>query len=170
VPSHAEIIVRAAKDLLEKRDPMKRAERAAERLKGVKSSKALEPGGACGHASADAVPGEVESHHGEVESCAGEDESRVERIESCAEEVHHPRKALPQSVKNAVWIRDEGQCTYVHGDGSRCASRMMLELDHILMVCRGGRNEAANVRLRCRYHNRHTAEESLRKILPRRFG
>ena len=37
----------------------------------------------------------------------------------------------------------------------------MLEIDHIVPVCRGGEDSLTNLRLRCRAHNQHTAEIAL---------
>ena len=67
------------------------------------------------------------------------------------------RKPIPAAIKHAVWIRDQGRCTYINPDGSRCEATMMLEIDHATMICRGGGNETENLRLFCRYHNGHQA-------------
>jgi hypothetical protein len=50
-------------------------------------------------------------------------------------------------------------CTYVAEDGKRCEARAFLELDHIDPKARGGSNDAANLRIRCRAHNQLWAEE-----------
>jgi 5-methylcytosine-specific restriction endonuclease McrA len=68
------------------------------------------------------------------------------------------RRPIPAAIKHAVWIRDQGRCPYINPDGGRCEVRMMLEIDHREMVCRGGENEAENLSLRCRYHNAHQAK------------
>jgi hypothetical protein len=43
--------------------------------------------------------------------------------------------------------------------GGRCPSRANLELDHIVSRALGGGDEATNLRVRCRAHNRLHAEE-----------
>ena len=65
---------------------------------------------------------------------------------------------IPAHVKRAVRERDGDRCTFVSESGRRCASRTMLEFDHIDAVARGGEATLGNVRLRCRPHNQLTAE------------
>jgi hypothetical protein len=65
---------------------------------------------------------------------------------------------VPAHVKNAVWKRDGGQCTFVSESGKRCPARSMLEFDHVLEVARGGQATVGGMRLRCRAHNQFTAE------------
>jgi len=63
-------------------------------------------------------------------------------------------------VKRAVWVRDQGQCTFVGERGERCPSRRFLEFDHVDPVARGGQATVAGVRLRCRGHNQYEAERT----------
>jgi hypothetical protein len=77
------------------------------------------------------------------------------------EKLKNPRRTIRTSIRNRVWVRDGGQCTFTHGNGERCKSKMMLELDHIVMFCRGGENTEENLTLRCRYHNQFAAEKNL---------
>jgi hypothetical protein len=67
---------------------------------------------------------------------------------------------IPMHVRNAVWERDQGQCTFMSEAGKRCPARRMLEFDHILEVARGGASNVENIRLRCRAHNQYTAEQT----------
>jgi 5-methylcytosine-specific restriction endonuclease McrA len=75
-----------------------------------------------------------------------------------------PRRAsadprhIPAHVRNAVWERDGGQCTFVGESGLRCAERRIVEFDHVDPVARGGDATVANLRLRCRVHNQYAAE------------
>ena len=68
---------------------------------------------------------------------------------------------IPAQVKQAVWKRDGGACTFIGETGHACGSRWMVEFDHIHEVARGGEATIENVRLRCRLcryrHNRHYA-------------
>ncbi|HUQ08351.1 MAG TPA: HNH endonuclease signature motif containing protein [Kofleriaceae bacterium] len=68
---------------------------------------------------------------------------------------------IPAEVRRAVYERDAGQCTFTSDDGMRCDERRFLELDHITMVCRGGQPTVDGLRLRCKPHNQHAAEEAL---------
>ena len=67
---------------------------------------------------------------------------------------------VPASVRNAVWERDGGQCTFVSESGHRCEMRRLIEFDHELEVARGGKSTLENVRLRCRAHNQYAAERT----------
>jgi hypothetical protein len=69
------------------------------------------------------------------------------------------RRHVPRAVRREVYARDDEQCTYVDAEGNRCPARGFLELDHIHAKALGGSDEAANLRLRCRAHNRLHAEE-----------
>jgi len=70
------------------------------------------------------------------------------------------RRHIPAAVKGAVFERDGGRCTFTGDDGHRCESRVRLEFDHQLPVARGGESTVDNVRLRCRAHNQHAAEQA----------
>ena len=48
---------------------------------------------------------------------------------------------------------------HVSADGKRCGARGFLELDHIVPHALGGSDEAENLRVRCRPHNRLYAEQ-----------
>jgi hypothetical protein len=61
---------------------------------------------------------------------------------------------IPASVKQAVWQRDQGRCTYRDDStGNSCNSEFGLELDHIQPFALGGANTIENLRLRCKTHN-----------------
>jgi 5-methylcytosine-specific restriction endonuclease McrA len=68
------------------------------------------------------------------------------------------RRHIPVHVRQAVWARDGGRCTYVSATGQRCPARTRLEFDHLQEVARGGEATVANLRLRCRGHNQLAAE------------
>ena len=61
-------------------------------------------------------------------------------------------------MRDAVWARDRGRCTFVSPGGKRCGSRWDLEIDHIVPVARGGESRPENLRLLCSRHNRLEAE------------
>ena len=67
---------------------------------------------------------------------------------------------IPNEVKRAVWQRDGGQCTYESESGRRCEARGDVEFDHVVECARGGQPTVENLRLRCRGHNQHTAEQT----------
>lgn len=66
---------------------------------------------------------------------------------------------IPVAVRQALWERDQGQCTYVAPDGTRCTARRHLHFDHIVPFALGGKTEMGNLRLRCFAHNQLYAKE-----------
>ena len=66
---------------------------------------------------------------------------------------------IPNAIKREVYERDGGRCTFVDGRGRRCAETCALELDHLDGFARTHRHEAARIRLLCRAHNQHAAEQ-----------
>jgi 5-methylcytosine-specific restriction endonuclease McrA len=67
---------------------------------------------------------------------------------------------IKNEVKREVHARDGGQCTFTSESGRRCEARDNIEFDHVRPVSRGGRSDAANVRLLCRAHNQLRAEQT----------
>src|SRR5204862_7230588 len=65
---------------------------------------------------------------------------------------------VPAHVRQAVWERDGGQCTFVSKDGKRCDERGRLEFDHIQEFARGGKSTIEAMRLLRRAHNQYAAE------------
>ncbi len=70
---------------------------------------------------------------------------------------------IPDEVRDAVWLRDGGQCTFVAVDGTRCRCRTGLEVDHINPFAHHGGRELSNLRLLCGGHNRLAAERTMGK-------
>jgi 5-methylcytosine-specific restriction endonuclease McrA len=65
---------------------------------------------------------------------------------------------IPTETRDLVFLRDEGRCTYVSEDGTRCACREGLEVDHISPFALHGDHELSNLRLLCKTHNLLEAE------------
>ena len=71
------------------------------------------------------------------------------------------KRRIPQWVKDEVWKRDGGRCTFVAGDGRRCAETGGLEYDHLIPWALGGpSNDPKNIRLLCRAHNQALARKA----------
>ena len=63
---------------------------------------------------------------------------------------------IPAAVKQEVWRRDQGCCSYVDPhSGRRCGSRFLLQIDHVVPVTHGGGAEPGNLRLLCAPHHRY---------------
>ena len=79
--------------------------------------------------------------------------------------VHTPTggsaRHIPAAVRDEVYVRDGGQCTFKATSGKRCESRKGLEIDHIVPVSAGGTNEISNLRLLCPAHNLREGERTL---------
>ena len=63
---------------------------------------------------------------------------------------------VPAHVRNAVWERDKGRCTFVGTNGHTCNSIQFVEIDHV--DPRRKENTVEGLRLRCRTHNQLEAE------------
>ena len=70
------------------------------------------------------------------------------------------KRCIPSHIRRAVWERDQGRCTFVSANGTRCKARRLLEFDHIDPVARGGQATLDRMRLRCRAHNQYEAERA----------
>lgn len=68
---------------------------------------------------------------------------------------------IPVSIRDEVFTRDGGQCTYVAPDGNRCQATHALQVDHIRPYSAGGTHNRENLRLLCAAHNRLAAEQTL---------
>ena len=99
----------ALEDLLDKRDPLRKAERAKARAENSPSS---------GKEASDEVEAEAEAVSA-LASPGNGDQSPTKKSPS--------RSAIPAATRHAVWLRDRGQCTWKHPGGSRCPERAMTE-------------------------------------------
>lgn len=69
-------------------------------------------------------------------------------------------RRITQCVKDFVWRRDDGRCSFTGPDGVRCTAIKNLEYDHIRPWALGGSSDdPANIRLLCRAHNQHAARK-----------
>ena len=61
---------------------------------------------------------------------------------------------IPSVVRHHVWMKDQGQCTYICLKTKRkCSSNHLLQIDHIKPFSLGGKSEPDNLRLLCANHN-----------------
>jgi 5-methylcytosine-specific restriction endonuclease McrA len=143
VPTDAEIFMKAVGDLLTKRDPLRKAERAAARQRNLDD--------------------DLGSRNNNVEKTVENNDAAVAApkegptIAATRQQQNIAGRYIPAAVRHQVWLRDQGQCTHMHPDGSRCQEKMMIELDHINLYCRGGEHSASNLQVKCRLHNNFAA-------------
>jgi hypothetical protein len=166
-PSHGQVISKALNDLLEKRDPLRRAARANERAnkKGQKAD-TTGTGRAVDQSTfiadtdiADTVIDDTDIADTVIDDteCRGRTGSGT----SCPPQHQKHRPAVPARIKHAVYLRDHGQCTFRYSNGERCPSKSMLEIDHKKPWSLGGDHKVDNLRLLCREHNQLTAQIDL---------
>lgn len=63
-------------------------------------------------------------------------------------------RRIARPLRDAVWTRDGGRCTFVGPDDRRCTATRYLEIDHVQPFALGGRSDdPENLRLTCRAHN-----------------
>jgi len=90
-----------------------------------------------------------------------------QRLGKASRPRHSPEDGDPQNssraTRRAVFERDGERCTFTDADGHRCPATTWLELDHVIARARGGTSELANLRVRCRAHNRLYAEQTFGK-------
>src|SRR5450755_4696716 len=60
---------------------------------------------------------------------------------------------LSAPVTRSVYLRDQGQCSFVSADGRRCGARAFLQLDHVEPWAALGAPVTENIRILCRAHN-----------------
>jgi 5-methylcytosine-specific restriction endonuclease McrA len=126
---------------LDKRDPMKRAQRQLVKGKLQKSQqKKQEP----------AVKSINRKSSGEkLKSYASVASGR-----NFARAKSDKRKPIPASIQHQLQLRDQGQCTHRDQGGRRCPSRRFLEAHHIKPVSNGGDNSLENLTLFCSGHHK----------------
>jgi hypothetical protein len=78
-----------------------------------------------------------------------------------AREAHPPVPALsnpryiPAALRHQIFYRDQGRCRHKNPDGSRCESRMFLQIHHIQPLCQGGTTTLENLITVCCAHHQH---------------
>lgn len=85
------------------------------------------------------------------ENVRGEGSSEKEGAEFKVKTRH-----IPSTLRHAVWMRDQGRCSYIDiASGRRCGSKYQLQVDHIHPWSLGGESTLSNLQLLCGQHNRH---------------
>lgn len=66
---------------------------------------------------------------------------------------------IPQEIRDQVFKRDGGKCTYIGSDGVRCCSTWDVEVHHRQPFARNGSHSLDNLTLLCRRHNSYEAKQ-----------
>ena len=151
VPTNGEVFLRAIEDLLDRRDPVRRAQRAK-----VRSEKKQVLGSsdrsAAGAGSTHKKPSDRNEQQRSVSPPVPDRSESLQRI---------ARPPIPRQTQHNIWLRDGRRCTHRYPDGDRCEETMMLELDHISPWSRCRTHVEGNLRVVCRRHNQRNADLDL---------
>ena len=85
---------------------------------------------------------------------------KMRRPKTRAAEAKATRRRIGKPVRDQVFLRDGGSCSFVSAAGRRCGSTHALQIDHVRPWAMGGSSELDNLRLLCGRHNRHRARQS----------
>ena len=66
---------------------------------------------------------------------------------------------IPDAIKREVFERAGGRCTFTDEHGRRCGETGALEFDHLDGFARTRLHRADRIRLLCRAHNQHSADQ-----------
>ena len=64
------------------------------------------------------------------------------------------RTAIPASMRHAVLLRTQGQCSHKNAEGIQCNQIRWLHLHHLKPLSEGGKHETENLTLLCSGHHR----------------
>lgn len=153
-------------EYLDRHSPEKRIQRRNSR-KRRGSTAGKESGGKKEHHAEDTVTEGIEDQAiktGELETGVPPPHGR-QRGEDRRSTGRNPTKRpakrtrhIPRAVRDEVFARDGGRCTFISDNGKRCNSDWNLEIDHVIPFAKGGDNSPENLRLLCAEHNRLAAE------------
>ena len=136
--------------LIEKKSPVKRAERRELRLARKSEKTAKKPN----------LLHTPKANVGAVFTPA--------RSQETGKTLKKTRK-IPISIRDEVYKRANGMCTYTSEDGKQCKSRWDLEIEHENPVSFGGNNNIGNLTLHCRKHNLLKAKDKMGDDFIKRF-
>ena len=159
MPSEEEAILKCIEDLLEKRDPLRKAARVAKRAQKK----------AAAEKDSDRTP-ELPKES----ETAMANSPRVTSVPKWETNYQLPsapkadsalkprgRKGIPAAIVHQIWQRDGYCCVNDLPDGSRCSAKIGLQVDHLRPVAFGQDNRLENLRLVCRQCNIAAAEKIL---------
>jgi len=64
------------------------------------------------------------------------------------------RQPIPQSTRHKLWLKFQGQCSYLGDNHQHCYERRFLHIHHEKPVAKGGTNDLTNLSLLCAGHHR----------------
>jgi 23S rRNA maturation mini-RNase III len=165
VPTTAEAIMTAVDKLLDQRDQLRRATKMAAKDAGnemngeekVRHNERMTNESEGETPTASRQLDESEIHVSDSTDSQAVDQILLPQGSDRQEARTAARRKIPEALKRAVYLRAGGRCQHRMADGRPCGATRMLEIDHILPVARGGRDEGSNLTLVCREHNQYRA-------------
>ena len=95
---------------------------------------------------------------------AGRREARKQHSKTSPKPIPDQSRHIPAAIREAVYARDGGRCSFVGSNGKRCNSTWDLEVHHSgTPFGRGGGHSIGNLRLLCSVHNKLEAEKEYGK-------
>ncbi|HEU4929139.1 MAG TPA: HNH endonuclease signature motif containing protein [Candidatus Krumholzibacteria bacterium] len=168
--SFSSVFATVLRDYLERHSPQRRQERRDARQAAQEPPRLAEPSGE-GENGRTVTVAEGRAHAAQPVSSRTPGRTQ-ESVEKVSPRQTPRRPALSSQIRDAVFVRDQGRCTYVGVDGHRCGETLSLHIDHIQPVARNGTDELQNLRLLCSRHNQLEAgrvfgERRMRSYLDR---
>ena len=155
-PSYEEILERMATDYLERHDPKAKAKRAAERNKKKSTAKEAK------------ISPEMKKRNDSIAMTHGSTDkvlqSGKKQCKSTSTKTVRTRY-LPAKLRHAIYLRDQGRCTYVDtATTRRCSSTYRLEFHHKHPFAKGGIHTLGNLTLLCAQHNDYWAKQDFPRM------
>ena len=133
--SYGELISILSKEAIKKHDPKEKNIREKKQEKIQKKSSLLKlelTNKSAGLATSARKSGQTNQYSKEKATFAPKPRRQIKKIS----------RSIPSHLRKYIWEKDGGQCSYVHHETKRrCASRHLLQIDHIQPFALGGRTK-----------------------------
>ena len=138
---------------LEKKDPVKKAQR--QKARGRLGSSVLDvENNAPASVSGRAVGKATKKHRSPITTDSKTKKKPVSPITVGDGAKKRNRRLIPAKIKHQVQLRDKGCCSYRDHNDKRCRSQRYLETHHKVPVAQGGKNTLDNLQLLCSGHHK----------------
>lgn len=145
--SLAEALKEMAELFLEKKDPVRKAERVLRKKKARETDQVGSDAEGC---CKKGVGGQTRGSNSRESSNAALPGAR----------------RIPAKVRHAISLRDQGQCTFVGSGGRRCGQRRWVEAHHLRPRSLGGGHTIDNLTTLCGAHHRAVHHRALHRAGP----
>ena len=158
VASYEMTLEQALKEFLDKHDPVKKAQRALEKIRnttdvsGFKQHLRETVQKRQENQSTQTLlgPGQVEK---ETETSNQRNKIGQKNQSTTQNQIPFHRSPLNANLKHQVHLRDQAQCTHVDPPGQRCVQKKWLQIHHQIPIKHGGQNHLQNLKTLCNVHH-----------------